>query len=339
MTPETAANLIKMMKSTPVPYDGGGWVKAPCPLARWTHQSGKDSNPSFGISIKPGERSHYHCFACSSGSLQELAGALVMHLQKHAPENLKLYPINQIFQIVEDEELAVIPLPDYEDTQSSPYEDFQEWPQYFIESFPEWRYSKDCVDYLKKRGVTKEQAIQHDIRWDPHHRRAVFPYRSVYGKLAGARGRAVDDVEFKHFDYTWNGVNNAGLVWYNEEVFNNEQPIVVVEGQFDCLAVERCYPHVIANLTAKPSPFKMKRLQSAEGLIFMTDNDKAGNAAMEKYIAYAQHHKLDYYPLYLPKEYDEKGNFIKLDPGSLGTDWIRTELQKIGVLAENDLTN
>jgi 5S rRNA maturation endonuclease (ribonuclease M5) len=336
MTPDAATKLLEMLKAHPVPYQGGTWVKAPCPLARWTHQHGHDSNPSFGISVEPGKRSHYHCFACSGGSLQELVDRLVMYTQQYCPDQLQHYPLKQIYQIVEDEELTVLPLPEYSELAPSPFAEFQEWPAYFVEAFTPWNYSKECVDYMKTRGITKEQAMAHNLRWDAQKKMVVFPYSNVYGKLAGARGRSADPnvpKHKKHYDYTWNDVNNASLVWYNEEVFNNEQPIVVVEGQFDCLAVERCYPNVIANLTATPSPFKMKRLQGAEGLIFMTDNDKAGDTAREKYVAYAQQHKIPHVVVELPKDYDSEGNFIKQDPGSLGTDWIRTELQKIGLIS------
>lgn len=40
-----------------------GWVKMPCPLSTWTHQTGKDSNPSAGISVNDTGTSVFNCLA------------------------------------------------------------------------------------------------------------------------------------------------------------------------------------------------------------------------------------------------------------------------------------
>lgn len=40
-----------------------GWVKMPCPLSTWTHQTGRDSNPSAGVSINDTGTSVFSCLA------------------------------------------------------------------------------------------------------------------------------------------------------------------------------------------------------------------------------------------------------------------------------------
>lgn len=324
MNVEQAKQLITLMKSKPV-YEGGEWVRASCPLAKWRHQNGSDSSPSFGIYVKEGEHSHFHCFSCLSGSLPELVGALTMHLQK-TPDLMALYPLKQIHQLIDDETLEVLPLPDYTEFTPDAYEAFQEWPQYFLDSFTHWNYNKEATDYLKKRGITHDQAKAHDIRWDTKKRMVVFPYWNVYGKLAGMRGRCIDkDAKYHHHDYLWNKINNAQLTWYNEPVLQNEEPVVIVEGQFDAMTVERAYHNVLANLTAKPSAFKMKRLQQASGVILMLDNDVTGKAATQLFLKYLDRHKIPTAVVELPEG-------VK-DPDEAGTEWVYEQLKELGVLS------
>ncbi|MGZ7196435.1 hypothetical protein ACXWOC_09640, partial [Streptococcus pyogenes] len=89
----------------------------------------------------------------------------------------------------------------------------------------------------------------------------------------------------RHHDYNWGEgeakANNAALVWYNEGVLDTAgpNPIVVVEGQVDAIVTRRVYPHVMANLTAKPVPEKMDKLVHASGVILMNDGDQPGYAA------------------------------------------------------------
>ena len=87
----------------------------------------------------------------------------------------------------------------------------------------------------------------------------------------------------RHYDYTWNQVNNSNLVWYNEEALTAEQPVVIVEGQFDKMRVSEVYPHVMANMTAKPIPAKMKKLAYAPAIILMTDNDDTADESIKKW--------------------------------------------------------
>ena len=48
------------------------WVMTNCVLAKWTHEKGRDSNPSFGVRESSGI-SGAHCFSCKfSGGLISL---------------------------------------------------------------------------------------------------------------------------------------------------------------------------------------------------------------------------------------------------------------------------
>jgi DNA primase len=121
------------------------------------------------------------------------------------------------------------------------------------------------------------------VLWDDVRKMVVFPYYNVYTNLAGARGRSAVETGMKHFDYTYGGINNAALVWYNEQCLNLPGPVVVVEGQFDVAKVLERYPKVVGNLTAKPRLVKVKKLTHSPGMILIPDNDETGRASEKKY--------------------------------------------------------
>lgn len=321
MTPEQAIGFLKALGAKPK-YEGGPWVTCSCLLAPWLHQNGKDSNPSFGVSVAAGKTSHYNCFTCQSGSAEELLQTLEFYCAKTPGLGYKYnFPAARAY--LDQEAIDVFPLPDFEGPDQDYDKEFEEWPGYFIDNYSSIIYNKNALDYVTGRGVTMEQITQHGLRYDAKRNMVVFPFWSVYGKLAGARGRCIGPDGLQHHDYTWNQVNNTALVWYNEPVLNQDEPIVIVEGQFDCLAVERCYPHVLSNLTAKPTLPKLKKLQQCSGVVLMLDNDKAGKEATEKYLEYLHKNGINVVVAELP-------DGIK-DPDKLGTEGIAEILEYLGL--------
>jgi hypothetical protein len=330
MTPTQATAFLKALGCKPQ-YDGGAWVKSDCPLAPFTHANRKDSNPSFGVSVMPGKASAFNCFTCHSGSTEELVQSLELYTSQNPNHNHR-YNFKLARELLTQEVVETIELADYSEFPTNPDQAFQEWPSYFINNFSSAAYNKEAMAYLTGRGVTMAQVTKHDLRFDPERQMIVHPYKNVYGLLAGARGRSIHTEAKgfkKHFDYTWNQVNNAALVWYNEEALNAGEPVVIVEGQFDLYRVERVYPHVMANLTAKPSPQKMKKLQQCEGVILLADNDPTADVAITKYIEYFDRYKLPYAVAQPPKEAHSDGKLIKHDPDSMGEDWIRDQLKSL----------
>lgn len=334
MRPETAIKLLKSLGAKDIKYDGGQWVKSPCILAPWTHKGGKDSNPSFGIRVK-NMKPHYHCFTCRAGSLQTLIQEVEMFLGKGSALSGH-YDTKLARAILENEEFDIEPLPEFSEFGDASQQ-FQEWPTYFIESFASWEFNARAFKYLQQRGVSPETAQKFGLRYDSKKDMIVCPYSNLYGKLAGARGRAVElegepKRKGRHYDYTWNQVNNAHLVWYNEQVIAEEQPIVVVEGQFDAMRVSEVYPYVVANMTAKPVPEKVKKLAYAPAVVLMMDNDETGDIAVEKYVSQLSAMNKPIAIVQPPKEYDAEGKLIKQDPDAMGAEWIRAQLKDLDLL-------
>jgi hypothetical protein len=330
MTPKQAAAMLNALGSEAHADDHDEWITAKCPLAPWTHKKGTDNNPSFAIHLPPGEAPYFNCFSCCGGSLDELVGTLEMYRQKGTTKGLH-YDLKTAREILMNSEVDLIALPEYTEFSTHHTHQFEEWPQHYINSFMPWKYCKPAFEYLKSRGVTSDQAERFDLRYDTSKEMIVAPYANVYGKLAGARGRAVvgGKGHAGHFDYTWNNRNNAALVWYNEKVLNHGDTVVVVEGQFDVFAVDKVYPTVVGNLTAKPTPAKMKKLAQAPHVILMNDNDVAGQAANKRYVEYLEHAGTPWTIISYPEEFDYKGELVKMDPDKMGPDWIREQLKDL----------
>jgi 5S rRNA maturation endonuclease (ribonuclease M5) len=338
MNVQQAEGLLKALGSKPG-GKGDRWVRGTCPLAPWTHKNGKDSHPSFGLYTAPGEPGRFYCFACNGGSLSTLLQTIEFHAAKHPGDfhgNLHMAR-----QIIEQEEIELAMLPEFSEFGEQEKK-FEELPEWFLDTFPLATGVGRATAYLQYRGFNETDAHKFDLRYDPVQDRLVFPYCNVFGKFAGLRGRGIEFPGEKHYsphhDYVWNGINNAGLVWFNEEILDDEGPVVVVEGQFDAMRVARVYPRVLANLTAKPIRAKLKKLVQCEGVILMLDGDFAGRMATQKFLEAFDDMKITCATVKLPIV-DKHGNdvdpkspeAIKTDPDKIGEDWIRQALKGLGL--------
>ena len=258
-------------------HDKGDWLTGSCPLAPWTHRSGRDRLPSFGLRVSLEQRASFHCFACRSGVAEELLHTLEHYAGPAAPG----FDFKLAHQILAEEELAIATLPPFEEF-SQQGQVFVAWPDWWLQSFVPVHSVSQAMDYLEGRGVSPECSRAFDLRWDSGREMVVAPF-------SGARGRAVKaDVLLKHYDYSWQGENNAKLVWYNEQALQLSGPVVVVEGQFDAIRVSMGWAKVVANLTAKPTAEKMRKLADAGPVVQIPDNDEAGEESVLNYQRLAQ---------------------------------------------------
>lgn len=281
MTAEQAVAFLQALAVKQIKVKGNGWVEGSCPLAPWLHEHHQDQTPSFGIKIIPGQRSFFKCFACRAGSVEEL----VYTLEQYCKGDGQHRDFKMAHLLLEDEQ-KVLPLPEYGESQDTQV--FEEWPEYWRESFSPVEFISEATDYLLHRRQNPADMAtlkSCDVRWDSSKKMIVALYRNVYGKLAGARGRsALPNTQFKHFDYRWNGHSNAKLCWYNEPCLNLPGPVVAVEGQFDCWRVlQGGFKKVVANLTAKPSWEKMVKLSESGTVIQIPDRDEAGRQSVDVY--------------------------------------------------------
>ena len=323
--------FLKALNVTQVSKQGE-WATCRCVLAPWTHAGGKDNNPSLGIKIaKSNSDTRYNCFTCGGGtSAGELLARLNMY-SKNDPKPGVTFNFKAAQDVLSGLETQLAPIPDWEEFKPSEYAEFEEWPQWFVDSWTPAHYSIRALEYLKGRGVTEEDIIHAGLRFDPKKDMVVAPYYNMFGKLSGARGRSINPdcpKEYRHYDYTWNGVNNNHLVWYGEPELMYEKPIVIVEGQFDKLKVERVYPHVLAMLSSKVTEYKKNKLLYAPGVVLMTDDDQPGWQARDKLTAFLSSHSVPVVHFqYPPAPLGGDGSHVKQDPAKLSLEQLRAGLE------------
>lgn len=275
--------------------DAGEWTRGTCPLAPFLHSTGKDTNPSFGVKEELGG-AHYHCFTCTSGTPESLLTTLKMYLREQ-PQYKDLYDLETADYILEHAALNVHSLPDF-DSVGHYSKTFEPWALWFLDQFPSAVNVPKALDYLTRpkplegearqphhgRGLSVEEILKYDLRYDPIRDMVVTPFYDHYMRFAGMRGRSIEGST--HHDYTFNKSNNTQLTFFNEQVFQNDEPVIVVEGQFDVIATARVYQNTVGNLTARMSKEKLEKLASLDTVIFMLDNDLTGQRATEKAIEY-----------------------------------------------------
>lgn len=270
------------------------WIRAACPLAPFLHKNGRDSKPSFGMTPEIGG-ARYHCFSCTSGSASSLLYTLQDYAEKF-PSYAHRYDFEVAQTILDNGALNVTRLKDYEDRSLT--KEFYEWSDWFMDNMPPAMTVPRAKNYLTNpkpelgeqrqphhgRGLTQKEIIDWNFRYDPMRDMVVIPFYDQYGRFAGMRGRSIEGKRFH--DYTFHDYNNTDLTWCNEPCFVNDEPVVVVEGQFDMITVAREYENTVANLTARISERKLRKLLDCPGVIFMLDNDETGVIARNKAIEF-----------------------------------------------------
>lgn len=315
-------SFLTALRVKNVEYSSGSWVRASCPLARWSHQGGFDSSPSFGVAINDEGPSHFNCYVCNSGSLADLLQTIEMRLAD-TPDELTLYDFKTAREILDGEEVVISALPEFSEFKPGAYAEFQDWPEHHLDEFVPWKSNIMARHYVLGR-VPEVVADHFNLRWDNFRKMVAAPYRNVYGRLAGMRGRAIlpeTPKHERHHDYTWNKVNNAELCWYNEAALNCTGPLLVVEGQFDVMHCWQVTNNVLGQLGSKSAPSKLKRLLQAEAVILMLDNDAAGVNGTNKLKSFLAHHDRPHGVLDYSLEWK--------DPAKVPLEWIRDQLKDI----------
>lgn len=270
------------------------WVRCACPLAPFLHKNGKDSKPSFGMTPEIGG-SRYHCFTCTSGSASSLLYTLEDYVSKF-PAYKNRYDFDTARVILENGALNITRLKDYEDRSLD--KEFYEWSDWYLENMPPAVAVPRAKNYLMNpkpergeerqphhgRGLSLKEVAQWNFRYDPMRDMVVIPFYDQFGRFAGMRGRGIAHKNFH--DYSFHDHNNTDLTWCNETCFQNDEPVVVVEGQFDLISVAREYENTVANLTARITERKLRKLLDCNGVIFMLDNDDTGYKARDKAIEF-----------------------------------------------------
>ena len=257
------------------------WI-AECPMAPWTHQSGRDQNPSFAVFRGPGATGN--CFSCSApGNL----GALVLDIRRRNKLNPsgKVYDFGGALEILDaqakDEPLILDDgVPSYDELAAlPPKSSVAVWPESFLDKFEDAYTETQVHPYLASRAINCTTARRLDLKWDAKLGRVCFPLRDYHTRLCGLHGRAVsEDTQPKYWFYPWQGHTNP-QVWTGEHWLDFEKTAVVTESVFDLARVYPIWPNVITPRMAGLSDAQLKRLDGLTHIVTLFDSDKAGDEA------------------------------------------------------------
>lgn len=257
---------------------GDEWVRASCPLAPWTHDTGRDSHPSFGVTIDDGGASRAFCYTCDfRGDLLDLILELRMHTQG-SPIDLSM-----AISIAENEG-AESDLSVALGQQTYTGKEFIAFPPTWLESFKALPLvvGNPGTAYCLKRGLGEKMILDLDLRWDSSRDRVCFPIRTFTGELAGMQGRHIkSDHPIRYLSYPYNGHSN-GMVWLGEQSIDLDRTVVLTEGPFDYASIKRVYSNVLAGLTATVSQQKFARIQDVSRVVTFYDNGTGGDKGRER---------------------------------------------------------
>ena len=199
-----------------------------------------------------------------------------------------------------------------------------------VEFAPLFDWPKPASQYLEQRNVTAEQVDKWGIGFARDGRlakRIVFPWREASGKLLGYTARAYVPHEKRYLEPSEKEGASRGAV-FGEEHWpppgDARDVVVVVEGAFDGLAIERAtgIPFGAPN-GSNFLPAHANKISTFKRIITATDPDAAGVAFQAAIETLSRHSQV--IPIELP--IDAKGG--RFDPARLATERGNDELRKI----------
>lgn len=297
----------------------GEWVEAPCPLARWRHEKGTDSKPSFAVKLGPGE-SFVNCFSCGFAGRQSAVVTELMALTTNDPTARSSMDLAGALNMCTDANRDQ-PLSLAAGVAAKPEEvEDPLIPAWWLQSFARAWDVEEPRGYVLGRGATLEAMKHFDLRWDEFRGRLGFPIRDAGGQLRGMQGRTLRDDKIKYLHYTFNGECSRHTM-LNEQAVDPDRPVVAVEGPFDALKVWTVYPNVVALMGTHVTAKRRIGMARFRRVVALLDGDKAGREAAKRL---RRAHR-DVVVVHLPQG---------ADPGGMSFDDIKNLLDTAGPKAK-----
>lgn len=293
-----------------------GWVSFRCPISQWTHERGRDSRASAGISIKQGGVSVFNCFTC--GNKMPLHG-LIRKYAGYTGEDLDAL----IEELEEESYLGPRELQEWDSETEDPGDPIPLKTSVYLELYD----SAAGHSYLAQRGISDETATKLQIMIDPcdpsdGEERILIPVFGPNGDLYGLSGRATNPgAKLKVRDYF--GLRKAACL-LGSHLIEAERPdkVLVVEGLFDyCNGWEQGYPTVaVMHSTLTDRQAAILRDFSLPTYLFY-DDDVAGHKGVEaagsKLYKYQPVMRIRYPEIWIENPDEDGGGHLVKDPGEL----------------------
>ena len=267
---------LLMALAAPSTGSRGPWVLGPCPLAKWRHSDGVDSHPSFGVK-ESATKSFCKCFSCGfGGSLDYLVAEFIKHSDRPKSADIALAS-SLVLSELDEAPFEPGLIPEYESIEQQ--QDLV-FPECLLEQTLPAKDNPSAMSYLASRHVDLQLIAFHNVRyWNGY---VCFPYRNFSGQLVGVQCRAIDNTQkLRYYQWKYQG-NFNNTVWMGEDKVDLDKPVVLVEGPFDLLSVQRVYTNVLASFTSGLSKAKMQRISDASEIITFYDYGSGGDSARKK---------------------------------------------------------
>ena len=262
-------------------------VMIPCPLQKWYHKEGKDTNASMSISVREGVV-RFYCFGCRVHGpfwmlFSHLATLTGKEEHREAAKELErgLKPSLQ-------KRLATASEKMWNTGSATPLnqEAFENWWNRI-----EPGENEHLVDYLLRRKIHKTMISIADIRLDRANYRLLVPSYGRDGRLEMVVGRELHmDADPPYFVY-WK--RNSSKYLGQVQSYCTDYPIkavIVVEGCFDLLKTqanlmeleETDNYRVVCTYTSRCSCEQAGLLEVYQKPVYcMYDGDEAGDAGFD----------------------------------------------------------
>lgn len=276
---------------------GTKWVRSTCPL-QFRHRGGRDRNPSFAISIDPGDTSSCRCQACGYfGDLMPLSWKLgkpgvMEYLSAH----------NQISPDRPDHEKPVDPndlrgrvshartyVPAHERASNFVHPDDEpqaEVPEEILQQMIE-DLSGDVLDYLMRvpdrvrgidgRNLSRLTISEWELGWHPIKGRICVPIRDVDGKLVSVSGRLYPE-DRRGPKYLHTPFKRNRILYGSHRLDRSIRKGYLCEGFFQVIFLDQCgYKNALARMGTHLSRQQADMLvEWFDHLVIVPDGDKAG---------------------------------------------------------------
>ena len=249
------------LKCKGIPGPNTKEVMVSCPL------HGPDKNPSMGINL---EKGIYNCFACgASGSIESL-------FYRVTGSSLKK-TLN-----ISDDPFSRFAAPIIESKNDDDYKLKPVYVNYNARDFLEIKSSKECMEYLQKRGINVSAAMKAGCKYVEETRingtlfkkRLIIPVKEN-SKLISFEGRDITGEQTPKVLYPKNcSVNTL----YEIDALDKTQPLFAVEGLMDLFVLRscRCFKNSTSIFGANLTKRQLKLMSEFPAIVYIPDSDAAG---------------------------------------------------------------
>jgi DNA primase len=203
----------------------------------------------------------WHCWVCGIGGHKILSLFRKLKVEKRFFDILSKITGTRLSNISKDKSYEIISLPS----------EFQK----LSTSNPNSPEAKNALSYLRKRGLFSQDILKHNIGYcesGKYSGMIIIPSYDEDGNLNFFTGRSYYDVNFKHLNPTV----SKDIIGF-ELFINWNEPITIVEGAFDAIAIKRNSIPLFGKLIL--DKLKLKILEKGVKRINITlDKDAMKNA-------------------------------------------------------------